>query len=185
MWRNRLRIVEAARAEFATGGVDASYEEIARRAGLGSATVYRHFPTRYALLAEVLRTQVTELCNHGRALLQRDDPAESLHTWLTELLGLASERGLADALLRTERRETEGFFDECHAEIIAVASALLARCRQAGYARDDVEPGDVVALVSMIASGTSPDHARTARPDSAAAADRLLALAIHGIRRGP
>src|SRR5687767_14837055 len=100
--RNRQRILAAAQEAFEATGADTSYEDIARRAGVGSATLYRHFPTRYALLEEVLRGQVAALCARGRALLDEDDPLRALRTWLREFLAVSAERGLAEALLSSQ-----------------------------------------------------------------------------------
>jgi AcrR family transcriptional regulator len=169
--RNRERILAAASDAFAEHGAEASFEDIARRAGIGSATLYRHFPTRYALVEELLRSKVEALCDRGRELLSSPDPRAALVTWLADLMATSSERGLADALLRSGRRETGGFFAACHAAVLDVGTALLERCREAGAARTDVDPADLLALVSMIArSAAGPDEA-----------ERLLALVVRGL----
>jgi AcrR family transcriptional regulator len=158
------------------------YEDIARRAGVGSATLYRHFPTRYALLEEIVRAQVASLCERGRALLDEDDPLRALRRWLREFLAVSAERGLADALLRSQRRETEGFFDACHAEILEVGESLLDRSRNAGLARSDVEVADLLAVASMIAASAPIRNGRPGTAGGQAEAQRLLDLVVDGIQ---
>jgi AcrR family transcriptional regulator len=180
--RNRRRILAAAQEAFEASGADASYEDIARRAGVGSATLYRHFPTRYALMEEVLRGQVAALCERGRALLDEDDPLGALRAWLREFLAVSAERGLAEALLSSRRRETEGFFDACHSEMLEVGASLLDRARGAGLARSDVQAADVLTLVSMIAASVPVRDGRPGSAPGRAEARRLLDLVIDGIR---
>lgn len=174
--RNYDRLLAAAHEVFDEQGADASLEEIARRAGLGSATLHRHFPSRYALMAAVYWNQIEALCAAGRELGDANPPGEALTDWLRQLIAVAAERGLATALMTSQRDATARLFDACHDAIRAAAAPLLTRAKQAGAIRADVEPEDVLQLANAIALLVEHDS------DPRLRADRFLDLLVEGLR---
>jgi AcrR family transcriptional regulator len=175
--RNHERLLAAAQAAFTEHGAEASLEGIARRAGLGSATLHRHFPSRYALMEAVYWSQIQELCAAGDRLLDAPSPGDALATWLREVVTVAAQRGLATAMMATSRDHTERLLAACHDAIDATGGALLSRAQQAGTVRADVQLGDLLQVANAIALTVEHD------PDASARADRLLELLIEGIHR--
>ena len=163
--RNYQRLLAAAAGAFTERGADdVSLEEIARRAGVGIGTLYRHFPTRQALLEAVYRDQVEALGARAAELIQADSPAAALAEWVTALVTFGkAKRSLTTALLSSSRDVLRGATDE-----------LLERAQRAGVARTDVRGSDVMRLahgVSMTADlGQDPDQA-----------ERMLALILDGL----
>jgi len=178
--RNYQRLLSAANEAFAHHGADdASLEEIARRAGLGIGTLYRHFPTRQALLEAVYRDQVEAL--HARAvdLLQSASPDEALATWLRALLDFGSTKhNLTSALLATMDKESE-LLSSCSAVMRESATALLTRAQQAGTVRADASASDLLRLVHAISMAVRRPPADDGQ------ADRLLGLVVDGLRPQP
>lgn len=175
--RNYERLVEQARIAFAEFGVDASLDEIARRAGVASGTLYRHFPTRLDLVEVVLAEQLAGLVTLGRDLLATDETdaqGVALATWSRAALTHAlTYRGLAAAVMNSDRDAASGW----HAELFEVGSALVARARASGAIVADVAGDDVVKLVGAVAWAVRDAE------DGAARADRLLAVVLNGLRR--
>lgn len=169
--RNRERIVEVAGAAIAEQGADASLEEIARRAEVGSATLHRHFPTRQALLEAVFTDRVEALCERARALAADLAPGPALVAWLRAVgRHAAANRGLAASLLRGA---DPSLGRTCHAMITAAGDGLLAAARRAGEVRSDVAVVDLLKLANAVALAAEGEPAE---------ADRLLTLALTGIR---
>jgi AcrR family transcriptional regulator len=165
--RNRDRLVSVASEVVAEQGADASLEEIARRAGVGSATLHRHFPSRFALLDAVFAERVTVLCDLATELLAAPD---GLVRWLREMVRHAvNNRGLATSLAK-------GTGDSCHAKILAAGEALVARAQEAGSVRGDVTAGELLQLVNGVSLAAAEDEAL---------ADRLLTLAATGLTPMP
>lgn len=165
--RNRERLVSVASAVVAEEGATASLEEIARRAGVGSATLHRHFPSRLALLDAVFSERVAKLCEQGESLLSSPDPAEALTTWLREVTRHAAEnRGLGTALLK-------GTGEAGHERILATATALTKRAQSQQRVRSEIAPADLLKLANSIALATE---------ETPEEAPRLLTLALNGIR---
>ncbi|MHA6763139.1 TetR/AcrR family transcriptional regulator [Streptacidiphilus sp. PAMC 29251] len=179
--RNRERIVDAAGRAIAQHGVDASLEEIARQAGVGSATLHRHFPSRQTLLEAVFRDRVETLCAMAHDLAAETAPETALFSWLRAVgAHAAANRGLAPSLMRGAR---EGHVDPtlgatCHTMIINAGDALLTTALQVHAVRPDVAVTDLLKLVGAIALATEQE------PDGAAETDRLITLALDGVR-GP
>lgn len=172
--RNIDRIIAAAGVLIAEQGADASLEEVARRAGVGSATLHRHFPSRQALLEAVFKDRVETLCAKADDLLCAPDPGEALLTWLRAVGAHAvANRGLGASLMRGGD-PTLG--STCHDMIINAGDALLARARTVDAVRPDIAITHLLKLVSAIALATENE------PDGPAEADRLLAIAIDGVR---
>ena len=175
--RNRDRILAAAGTAIAEHGAEASLEEIARHAGVGSATLHRHFPSRQALLEAVFRDRVETLCAKARDLADSPDPGSALVTWLRAVgAHAASNRGLAASLMRGARDGDPALGTTCHTMIIDSGGELLTRARQAHAVRPDVAIADLLKLVSAISLAAEQETA------GAAETDRLLTLALDGVR---
>jgi AcrR family transcriptional regulator len=174
--RNYEQLVEQARIAFAESGVDASLDEIARRAGVASGTLYRHFPTRLDLIEAVLGEQIAELADLGRGLLAAKDEFEALATWLrATLMHALTYRGLSAAVMNSALDRGNGLVSAWHAELFEVGAALLAQARQSGAVTADADDADVMKMVGAIAWAAQDS------PDSPAQADRLLALLVNGL----
>ncbi|WTW93126.1 TetR/AcrR family transcriptional regulator [Streptomycetaceae bacterium NBC_01309] len=165
---NRERIVAAAREVFAEDGPEASLNEIARRAGVGPGTLYRHFPNRRALAAAVVVERVEALVAHADRLLTADasaDMADMADTAAAAAAADAADAALAEwlaAFLAHARlhqgtgvaamiEESDGLGVDCHRLITDAAAALLARAQREGTARPDIASDDLVQLVVGIA----------------------------------
>jgi AcrR family transcriptional regulator len=175
--RNYNQLVEQAKLAFAEFGVDASLDEIARRAGVASGTLYRHFPTRLDLIETVLAGQMAELVELGRGLLTAEDDFDALSTWLRAALmhGL-TYRGLSAAVMNSALDRANGLVSTWHAEMFQAGAALLARARESGAVVPEADETDVLRMVGAIAWAAQDS------PDSTAQADRLLALLLNGLR---
>ena len=175
--RNYAQLIEQARIAFAEFGVDASLDEIARRAEVASGTLYRHFPTRLDLIEAVLAEQLAELAGLGRGLLAAEDAFGALSTWLRAALTHAlTYRGLSAAVMNSALDRGNDPASAWHAELFEVGAALLARARQSGAVVADADAADVLRLVGAIAWAAQDS------PDSSARADRLLTLVMNGLR---
>jgi AcrR family transcriptional regulator len=147
--RNRERVLEAAKAVFSAGGAGASLEAVAKHAGVGIGTLYRHFPTREDLFEAVYRREVqqlTELAEQSKG----DAPVEALRRWLQSCVGfVATKRGMLTALALTVHGSSEiyaGTFER----LTSAVGALLARAVAAGEIRADIGAEDVLrALIGM------------------------------------
>ncbi|MGW6062277.1 TetR/AcrR family transcriptional regulator [Streptomyces sp. NPDC055189] len=173
--RNYARILEVAEAEVASRGAEASLEQIARTAGVGSATVRRHFPTRQALLEAVFHERIQALAERARAGRDAKDSRAALLDWTHDLLAYAvSARGLADALTY-EPPTQDPAPDSCAAVLEAAGSPLLRRAIDEGTVRDDLTLHDLITLTVGIALAT--EHQAAPLPH----ATRLLQLALQGV----
>ncbi|MFE9024641.1 TetR/AcrR family transcriptional regulator [Streptomyces sp. NPDC007808] len=173
--RNHERLLTVARAAFAERGTDASLEDVARRAGVGIGTLYRHFPNRDALLSAVFEDAVGELLCRSRELLRAPEPCAALVTWLREMVTHAGEyRGLARSLMSVSY-DTTSALARCSDPIRAAGGALLTRAQQAGTVRPDVAIGDLLQLTHAIALAAEQT------PDDPELADRLLQLTLRGL----
>lgn len=171
--RNYERLLAAAGEAFAEQGPDAPLDDIARRAGVGPGTLYRHFPNREALVEAVYRGEIAHLSARAYQLLEDQPPREALVEWLREEVRFATlKRGLVATLKAVVDRDSETYA-WCHATLRDAAAALVTRAQQAGAIRPDVTPMDVLRLCHGVAVAT--EHA----PDDA---DRLLAVLIDGLR---
>ncbi|KAB8197516.1 TetR family transcriptional regulator [Nonomuraea phyllanthi] len=157
--RNRDRLLAAAAQVFAERGTDAPLDDIARRAGVGNATLYRHFPTRTDLLVAVYADEVAHLCASGQALLAAEPPGEALHAWLRLFMDhITGKRDLAQGLTGDESG-TE-LVARWHASMLATASALLDAARRSGAVRAGLDVRDLLTLVKGIAlAATDRDQA--------------------------
>ncbi|GLY76913.1 TetR/AcrR family transcriptional regulator [Actinoallomurus iriomotensis] len=174
--RNYGRILAVAEEEIAAHGADASLEQIARIAGVGSATVRRHFPTRRALLEAVSRKRIEALAARAQALTGESDSRAALLEWLSDVVAYsASARGLA-AALTYDGTEPDPLHDNtCAAVMREAGDPLLHRAMQDGTVPPGVTIADLIALIVGIVLAT--EH----HPDPAAAADRLFRLSVAGL----
>ncbi|MET9224432.1 TetR/AcrR family transcriptional regulator [Lentzea sp. NPDC003310] len=171
--RNRELILAVAEQEVAAHGAGASLEQIARVAGVGSATVRRHFPTRHALLAAVSAHRVEALCARARELTDVGDSRESLLAWLDDVVAYCVvAKGLGTALAY-EGDPVHG--NSCATVISDAARPLLRRAIDDGVVAPDVTVVELVTLIVGIVMVTEGHQ------DPAAAAERLFALAVAGI----
>ncbi len=149
--RNRDLIVETARATFASRGVDAPLDEIAKTAGVGQGTLYRHFPTREDLIAAAISDDVSQLVQNSDSHELPNDPFAALGAWLRELaLFSRTYSGLPNHVLDASAG-TSGSFTEVCGQLERLADRILVRARESGQIRADVTAEDVFLLINAIA----------------------------------
>ncbi|MFD7864358.1 TetR/AcrR family transcriptional regulator [Streptomyces sp. NPDC059783] len=152
---NRERLVAAAHEEFTEAGPDASLNAIARRAGVGPGTLYRHFPNRRALLTAVLADRIRTLCERAEAFSATYGPDEALARWLDAFLAHArANQGIGGALLIDGAGEPD---IDCHRLILEAADQVLVRAQREGAVRPDLTAEDLIRLVTGIALATARD----------------------------
>ena len=146
--RNRARVIEVAYETFAADGLAVPIDEIARRAGVGAGTVYRHFPTKEALFQAVIAERIRGVVEEGRTLLAEADPADALFAFLRSMVLQwgAADRGLVDALAGSGI-DVNTVVPEAEGEYLSVLGDLLTAAQRAGTARGDVTVADVKALL--------------------------------------
>jgi AcrR family transcriptional regulator len=171
---NHDKLVAAARALFTDKGTSAPLEEVAERAGLGIGTLYRHFPTRQALLEAVYVDEV-EAMARAAADLAGLPPWEALSKWLHQYVGFAAtKRALNEALMETD--PNPDVLLTCRTAIVGAGTALVERAQRAGVVRTDTTFIDVVRMVGAIAMVPTEDPEQK---------KRLLELALDGLRYHP
>jgi AcrR family transcriptional regulator len=170
--RNLDALLEAAKEVFAASGVDAPVREVAARANVGVATLYRHFPQRADLIAAVFRREI-DACAAAAAALDRErEPSEALARWLHRYTNLiATTRGLSDAL--SGDPALPAYFQQ-HLE--PTVKALLDAAVSAGQVRSDVEPCELLQAVARLSNASGEDGALHGR--------RMVDLLIDGLRYG-
>ena len=175
--QNHARLITAATTAFAERGADAPLEDIARRAGVGIGTLYRHFPTRTDLQAAVFRSQVVAVCDRGDALLaEQAAPGEAFAAWMRNLAGyLVTKRGLSHALIEAIGIESE-LISSCWLTMRRTTERLLEDAQKAGVIRTDVDATDVMRLVHGVTVSTEKTPER---------ADMLLSVMLDGLRAIP
>jgi AcrR family transcriptional regulator len=158
---------------FAEKGAAAPLEDIARRAGVGIGTLYRHFPTRLDLQAAVFRSQVGTVCGEGDALLETASPDQAFAAWVRSLSAyLVTKRGLSRALIEAVGVESE-LISSCWTKMRETTERLLANGQRVGAIRPDVDAVDVMRLVHGVALSTEKAPER---------ADMLLSVMLDGLR---
>jgi AcrR family transcriptional regulator len=176
--RNRERVLEAAKLVFSAGGPDASLEAVARQAGVGIGTLYRHFPTREDLFEAVYRREVEQLSELAEQLKSEPSPTEALRHWLRSTVQfVATKKGMMAALAIVVSANSE-LSAYSHAHLTAAIGALLSRAVRAGEVRADVDADDLLrALVGMCYMHDQPGW-----QDSVV---RLLDVFVDGMRVKP
>jgi AcrR family transcriptional regulator len=173
--RNRERLMVAAKAAFADVGADVSLEEIARRAGVGIGTLYRHFPTRDAIVEAVYRREVQQLAGAAARLLGEVSPGEALHQWMRLFVDYIATKKVIAAALGALASGTADLYAASGAQISGAMSLLVERATAAGDIRADADAGDLQrALVGFTYGNTSPGWQ--------ASALRLIELLMDGLR---
>jgi len=173
--RNYEKVLAAAREAFAEGGESTALEEIARRAGVGIGTLYRHFPNRQALLEALYVNEVEEVCRSA-AELDDSDPWEALNAWFERLMGyLATKRALAHELLNYLETDAP-LFQVCRASLYDAGDPLLRRAQEAGVVRQDVEFPEVMQMVMGISKIPASDPTQV---------EHILRIALDGLRYRP
>ncbi|MFI9047701.1 TetR/AcrR family transcriptional regulator [Streptomyces sp. NPDC053427] len=174
--RNYERLLTEARTAFIEHGTDTSLEDIARRAGVGIGTLYRHFPNRTALMGAVFQGEVEALLTYARELADAPQPCHALVDWLRAIITHASTyRGLSRALMAASADDSSGMA-RCSVPMREAGAALLNRAQQAGAVRPDVNISDLLQLTNGIALAVEES------PDDPKLADRLLTLTLTGLR---
>jgi AcrR family transcriptional regulator len=173
--RNYEKVLSAAREAFLEGGEDTSLEEIARRAGVGIGTLYRHFPNRQALLEALYAGEVEEL-SRSAAELDAKEPWDALSLWFERFIAyLATKRALAGELLNYMDKDAP-LFAASRASMFAAGEPLLKRAQEAGVVRPDVEFGEILQMVMGIGKIPTADPAQT---------EHMLRIALDGLRYRP
>jgi AcrR family transcriptional regulator len=173
--RNYEKVLAAAREAFAEGGESTSLEEIARRAGVGIGTLYRHFPTRQALLEALYVDEVDELCRSA-ASVDGGDPWEALSTWFERFIAyMATKRALAHELLEYMDLDAP-LFRTSKASLFAAGEPLLTRAQDAGVVRPDATFSEVMHMAMGIAKIPVADQDQIRH---------ILRIALDGLRYNP
>lgn len=173
--RNREQLLEAAKTAFNEVGAEVALEEIARRAGVGIGTLYRHFPTRDALLAAVYRREVEQLSNSADALLAAHPPGAALEAWLNLLVDyMATKRVIAPAL-RASAGEGQQVYAASGAAITDALAKLTRAAVAGGDVLPDIGPEDVFRLMIGVSHGYD-------QPGWEPSARRLIGVLMAGLR---
>jgi AcrR family transcriptional regulator len=173
--RNYDKVIAAARSAFTESGAETSLEGIARRAGVGIGTLYRHFPNRQALLEAVYVEEVERFCDSASGL-EGLGPWDAFATWIEGLVDyMATKMTLANELFNYVDRGAP-VFSACRASLFAAGEPLLERAQDAGAVRADVDLASVIQLVGGITKiqGAEPEQIR-----------HLLSIALDGLRARP
>jgi AcrR family transcriptional regulator len=174
--QNRARLLSAASEAFAENGADAPLEDIARRAGVGIGTLYRHFPTRLDLQAAAYRSQVALVCDQAQGFIDTEGPEAAFFTWMKIFAGyLAGKRGLSKALIDGLGKDSE-VIHSCWAAMRDTTDQVLTASQESGLIRRDVSAMDVMRLVHGVVAGSER------APEDA---PRLLAIVLDGLRAQP
>ncbi|WP_336029281.1 TetR/AcrR family transcriptional regulator [Geodermatophilus sp. FMUSA9-8] len=171
--RNRARILAVAGEAFAEADEDPSMAEIARRAGVGMATLYRNFPGRLELLEELYRHLVDEICAAAQAA-QGDTPAQAFFTWLLGFHSAGAKKGPLASLLVADSRGDRSVLNESRSRVIAAGEPLFTAAQASGEVRDDVSLGQVLdAVVALDRVDENPDSPAT-----------MVQVLLDGLRAG-
>lgn len=174
--RNRERLLEAAGRAFSETGTDASLEAIAKDAGVGIGTLYRHFPTREALVEAAYRNELARVCDSVTDLLAQLPPDQAMRRWMDLFIDyLVTKQGMADALKAVIASGDEDPFAESLDRISTAISTLLHAGAEVGVLRSDVDPLDVGFSLGGVLLITSDKGLRDR-------AGRMLDLLLDGLR---
>jgi AcrR family transcriptional regulator len=173
--RNRERILEVAKEAFTRSGANSSLDDIAKHAGVGAGTLYRHFPTREALLEAVYRTDVEKLAAAERKFLQAMPPIEALRAWMLLFVDYIATKKIIAPALNTLVGGPSKVFEASGAQIKGAIHALVERAIKSGDLRPDLDPLDLLrALIGVSNVASGPDWQPSAR--------RLVDILITGSR---
>jgi len=174
--RNYDRLIAAAAAAFAERGADdVSLEEVARRAGVGIGTLYRHFPARQALLEAVYVEQVDALAALAAKLQAAESPGAALAEWMRAFIAFGrTKRSLSSALAATVGKDSE-LMSSCSMLLRGCTESLLSRAQDAGQARAGVQSADIFRLAHGLIMATEAEPSDPGQPD------RLISLVVDSV----
>jgi AcrR family transcriptional regulator len=173
--RNRERVLEAAKTVFSAGGPEASLEAVARTAGVGIGTLYRHFPTREALFEAVYRREVQQLADLAERLKEEAEPVEALRQWMrSNVRFVATKKGMSAALALAAYKNSD-LFSHSFDRLTRAVGGLLERAIATGEIRADISPEDLLrALIGMCYMHDQPGWQKSVL--------RLVDVFIDGLR---
>jgi AcrR family transcriptional regulator len=176
--RNRDSLLEAAKAAFAEAGPEASLDEIARRAGVGIGTLYRHFPTRDAIVEAVYRREVQQLADSAPRLIESLPPAEALRAWMRVFIDYIAAKKVIAPALKSSVGGGSAVYADSSVRINGAIALLVERARASGNIRPSADPADLLrALIGFAYVNSAPDWEASAR--------RLIDLLIDGLKSQP
>jgi len=175
--RNRERILEVAKEAFTRYGASASLDDIAKEAEVGAGTLYRHFPTRDALIEAVYHTEVGKLAAAERELSAKLPPVEALRAWMSLFVDYIAAKHLIAPALNTLVGGPSKLYESSRSQIQGAIEALVKRAIKGGDIRKDLEPFDLLrALIGVSNVASGPEWRQSAR--------RLVDILISGSRPG-
>jgi AcrR family transcriptional regulator len=170
--RNYDRLLEEARQAFIVHGTDVALEDIAKHAGVGIGTLYRHFPDRTALMSAVFVRELDSLTDRAQLLMAEEDPAQALFAWLKAVaVHSGAYRGMSAQIMAAG----DGEMLQCKTRLHQAGGALLTRAKESGAIRPDAGMGDLLKLTSALVLAAEKN------PEDRDTFDRLWNLAINGI----
>ena len=173
--RNRERILEVAKAAFARSGANTSLDDVARQAGVGAGTLYRHFPTRDALLEAVYHTEVAKLAAAERELSAKLPPVEALRAWMLLFVDYIAEKHIIAPALNAFAGGPSKLYDSSREQVTGAIETLVARAIKSGDIRKDLKAFDLLrALIGVSNVASAPDWQQSAK--------RLVDILILGSR---
>jgi AcrR family transcriptional regulator len=173
--RNRERILEVAKDAFTRSGANASLDDVAKDADVGAGTLYRHFPTRDALIEAVYRTEVEKLAAAERKFTEAMPPIEALRAWMLLFVDYIATKQIIAPALNTFAGGPSKLYEGSRAQVQGAINALVKRAIKSGDIRKDLEPFDLLrALVGVSNVASSPDWQQSAK--------RLVDILITGSR---
>ena len=173
--RNRERILEVAKEAFTRSGASTSLDEVAKQAGVGAGTLYRHFPTRDALLEAVYRTEVEKLAAAERKFAQTMAPIAALRAWMLLFVDYIAAKHIIAPALNTVVGGPSKLYEASRDQLSGAIEALVKRAIKSGEIRRDLDPFDLLrALIGVSNVASSPDWQQSAK--------RLVDILITGSR---
>jgi AcrR family transcriptional regulator len=173
--RNRERILEVAKAAFTRYGANTSLDDLAKEAGVGAGTLYRHFPTRDALIEAVYRTEVEKLAAAEQKFAATMAPIDALRAWMLLFVDYIAAKHIIAPALNTFVGGASKLYEGSRAQIQGAIDALVKRAIKSGDIRKDIEPFDLLrALIGVSNVSSTPDWQQSAR--------RLVDILITGSR---
>ena len=175
---NRERILEVAKEAFNRFGANASLDDIAKEADVGAGTLYRHFPTRDALIEAVYRTEVEKLAAAERKFAETMAPVDALRAWMLLFIDYIAAKHIIAPVLNTFVGGASKLYEGSRAQIQGAIEALVKRAIKSGDIRKDLEPFDLLrALIGVSNVSSAPDWQQSAR--------RLVDILMSGSRPVP
>jgi AcrR family transcriptional regulator len=173
--RNRERILEVAKQAFTRSGANASLDDVAKQAGVGPGTLYRHFPTREELLKAVYRNELGNLATAAEKFAKNMPPVEALRAWLLLFVDAVAAKQIIAPALNTLVGDHKKVFEASYAQVQDAIRRLVKRAVKSGDIRKDLDPGDLLrALIGVANVASTPDWQQSAK--------RLVDILIAGSR---